>query len=53
MAAFTADWATCRVVPDFPVEGHIFWIVCLVAFMSVFRIECLAEYGCVFRICVY
>ncbi len=31
---------TCRIVPDFPVEGHIFWIVCLVAFVSVFRIEC-------------
>ncbi len=42
-AAFTADWATCRAVPDFPVEGHIFWIVCLVVFVSVFRIECLAE----------
>ncbi len=41
-----------RVVPNFPVEGHIFWIVCLVTFVSVFRIECLAESlcVCVFRI---
>ncbi len=47
---------TCCVMPDFPVEGDIFWIVCLVAFVSVFRIECLAESVCVcvFRIeCVY